>query len=886
MNVATGTRLGPYEVLSPLGAGGMGEVYRARDSRLDREVAIKVLPASFANDQDRLRRFEQEARATSALNHPNILTIYDIGNNEGSPYIVSELLVGEELREQLNDGALTTRKAIDYAKQITDGLSAAHEKAITHRDLKPENIFVTTDGRVKILDFGLAKLRPAKSGLGAGSEVATQKAITDPGVVLGTVGYMSPEQVRGQEADHRSDIFSFGSVLYEMLSGRRAFQGETTAETMTAILKQEPEELSETNAETNPVLDKIVRRCLEKKPERRFQSASDLAFALEALSTPSGARLETAARLRSVTGIARVARRWVWAALALTAVAVIVIGFFALRRASQPSDPPTASTTWLEIGPPHQRFALHPSPAISPDGRQVAFWATDETGKFGLWIRSLDSPAARVLPGTTAAVDYSADPPFWSPDGRSLGFFAEGKLKRIDLAGGTPLTLADAPNPRGGTWSAAGVIIFVPAEGKPVYRISASGGEATPLSLPATENSYFGYPHFLPDQRHFLVTDYHSGVYLAALDAKEARQLLKVRSRMEYAGGYVFFGRQGSLFAQPFDEHQLVLSGEPLRIAENLGFSGGDLSAYAFSVSPSGNLLYWGGPWLPATQLTWFSRAGQRLGTIGEPGENFAFALSPDGRQAVLDHLDPKTNIEGLLLMDTTTGFASKFTSGFNQDEGGPVWSPQGDRVLFATFPGIAAQSLRGGEPEKLFDGHVWPLDISPDGNYALFNKIDPETGFDLWLLPLAGDKTPKPYLATKQNTYNARFSPDGHWVAYVSDESGRSEVYVQSFPEPSRGTRVSVNGGDGPMWPKDGKELCYIAVDHKLMAVAVNGAGPLFQVSSPQPLFQMSTPGDYTAQQYQPSPDGTRFLVNSRIEGTTPQVLNVLLNWRAQVKK
>jgi Tol biopolymer transport system component len=882
MNLANGTKLGPYEVLSPLGAGGMGEVYRARDARLDREVAIKVLPASFANDEDRLRRFELEARATSALNHPNILTIYDIGNHGGSPYIVSELLEGEELRERLNDGALTTRKAIDYAKQITQGLSAAHEKAITHRDLKPENIFITNDGRVKILDFGLAKLKAVKSGVGAGSEVATQKAITDPGVVLGTVGYMSPEQVRGQEADHRSDIFSFGSVLYEMLSGRRAFQGETTAETMTAILREEPEELTETNARINPVLDKLVRRCLEKKPELRFQSTSDLVFALEALSTPSGAPLETAARVPSVAGIAGVGRRWVWGALALAAVALIVIGSLALRSSPSPGDPPT---TWLEIGPPHQRFALHPAPAISPDGRQVAFWAPDETGKFGLWIRSLDSPAARVLPGTTATNDFNGTPPFWSPDGRSLGFFAEGKLKRIDLAGGTPLPLADAPNPRGGTWSASGVIIFVPAEGKPVYRVSALGGEATPLSLPATENSHFGYPHFLPDGRHFLVTDYRSGVYLAALDAEQARQLLKVRSRMEYADGYVFFARQGSLFAQPFDEHQLVLSGEPLRIAENLGFSDGDLSSYSFSVSHRGNLIYWGGPWLPATQLTWFSRAGQRLGTIGEPGEYFGFALSPDGRQAVVDYLDAKTNMEDLLLVDTITGFASKLTP-VNQDEGSPVWSPGGDRVLFATFPGIAAQSLRGGEPEKLFDGHVWPMDISPDGHYALFNKIDPETGFGIGLLPLAGDRTPRPYLATKQNRYNGRFSPDGHWVAYLSDESGRSEVYVQSFPEISRGTRVSVNGGDGPMWRKDGKELYYSAPGRQLMAVAVNGAGPVFQVSAAQPLFQLNTPSDYTTQQYQPSPDGSRFLVSSKVDDTTPQVLTVVLNWKAQVQK
>jgi dipeptidyl aminopeptidase/acylaminoacyl peptidase len=390
----------------------------------------------------------------------------------------------------------------------------------------------------------------------------------------------------------------------------------------------------------------------------------------------------------------------------------------------------------------------------------------------------------------------------------------------------------------------------------------------------------------LPDGRHFLVTDLYSGVYLAALDAKEARQLSKVKSRVEYAGGYVFFGQQSSLFAQPFDEHRLELSGEPFRVAENLGFSIGENSAYGFSTSPRGNLVYWSGPRFPVTQLTWFSRAGQRLGTIGEPGEYLGFALSPTGKQAVLERHDPKTNLVDLLLMDTTAGVASKFTSGFNQDAETPVWSPDGDRVLFATFPGLAAQSLRGGEPEKLIDEMTWLMDISPDGRYALFNKVDPVTGVHIWLLPLTGDKTPKPYLVTKQVRSDARFSPDGHWVAYVSDESGRSEVYVQSFPEISRAIRISVNGGRRPEWRKDGKEFYFIAPDGNLMAVGVNGAGPLFQVSAPQPLFQVSPAGVYSRRQYQPSADGTRFLVNARVDDTTPLVLNVLLNWKAQVKK
>jgi serine/threonine protein kinase len=606
MNLATGTKLGPYEVLSPLGAGGMGEVYRARDPRLGREVAVKVLPSAFSENAEKLARFEQEARAAGALNHPNILAIYDVGTNgSGTPYVVSELLEGDTLREKMQGAPLAERKAIDYALQIAHGLAAAHKKGIVHRDLKPENLFVTKDGRIKILDFGLAKLIGSGDGGRVQSDVPTRRVDTERGAVMGTVGYMSPEQVRGKAVDHRSDIFSFGAVLYEMLSGRCAFLGESAADTLSAILKEDPPDLSEKNKNIDPVLERVVRHCLEKNPEERFESAGDLAFALEFLSTPSGIGLDTSVQVIAPKKIARLSRRWIWAVLALIAAFLNVIGWLAVRPAPSPGD---ALTTWLEITPPHQRFNFWPSPAISPDGRQVAFLAQDETGKVGLWIRSLDSPAARALPGTTP----SGNPPFWSPDGRSLGFFAGGKLKRIDLDGGTPLTLADAPNPRGGSWSAAGVIIFVPAAGKPVYRIYASGGEATPLSLPAIQNSYYVYPHFLPDGRHFLVTDHSSGVWLAAVDGSETRQLSKVESRMEYAGGYVFFGQQSSLFAQPFDERQLALSGQPFRIAENLGFSFGKNTAYAFSTSPRGNLVYWSGTWLPVTQLTWFSRVGNR----------------------------------------------------------------------------------------------------------------------------------------------------------------------------------------------------------------------------------------------------------------------------------
>ncbi len=543
MAVTAGARLGPYEILSPLGAGGMGEVYRAKDTRLDREVAIKVLPASFANDADRLRRFEQEARATSALNHPNILTIYDIGSHEGAPYIVAELLEGEELRAQLppqsEAGALPVRKAMDYAQQIAAGLAAAHEKGIVHRDLKPENLFVTKDGRVKILDFGLAKLKPQRNEP-IGSDVATQKKITDPGTVMGTVGYMSPEQVRGQEADHRADIFAFGVILYEMLSGRRTFTGDSGADVMSAILKEEPPELGETNRKIPPGLEKIVRRCLEKRPERRFHSAHDLGFALEALSDSSGtsgSNLTAPAQEPSLAARRSALRErlgWIVAAgLLLVALAFALLYF---RRAPAES---RASYTYL---PWPEKTADAGAPAISPDGRRVVFTAATE-GTNHIWLYSLDAPEPVRLQGTEGAGF-----PFWSPDGRSIGFFSGGKLKRMEASGGAPETLCNVPFGWGGTWSSAGVILFAPvAFGSGLYQVSDKGGAPTPVtSLDAARfETGHNYPRFLPDGRHFVFFNAVNGtdkneIRVGSLDQPQTSFLLFSDSNAEYSSaGYL-----------------------------------------------------------------------------------------------------------------------------------------------------------------------------------------------------------------------------------------------------------------------------------------------------------------------------------------------------------
>lgn len=570
------------------------------------------------------------------------------------------------------------------------------------------------------------------------------------------------------------------------------------------------------------------------------------------------------------------------------AIALGLLGLLASRIRPPSSE---AAASWVEISPPHERFASRPAAAISPDGRQIAFWAPDQAGKVGLWIRSLDSPVARLLPGTDSDTSASGFAPLWSPDGKSLGFFAERRLKRIDLAAGTPLILADAGNPRGGTWNASGVIVFVPLTGGPVCRISASGGAVTPLSVSSNQMaSGFRWPHFLPDGQHFLVNDRVDGVFLATLEGKEVRRLSTIDSRVEYADGHLFFGRKGNLFAQPFDEHQFTLSGEPFRVAESLGLSGGDISNHAFSVSPRGTIVYCNSQFHPMTQLIWFSRAGERLRTVGDPGPTVGLAVSPTGQQVVLNRFDPTIGGFNLWLLDPATGVKSKFTSGSGPlplSAGTPIWFPTGDRVLFRSFPGMAVQSLRGGEPERISDESGFPLDISPDGRHALMLKADPATGNDVWLLTLIGQKSAQPYLATKQNEGVARFSPDGRWVAYNSDDNGITDVYVQSFPEKGLPTPISAKGGILPQWRKDGKELYFLSTDDNLMAAAVDGAGPLFQASRPQPLFQVHTPNRGLLSQYQPSDDGQRFLVNILSEQTpTPRTLSVVLNWPSLVRK
>jgi len=866
----------------------MGEVYRARDTRLGRDVAVKVLPATFSADPDRLHRFEQEACAAGALNHPNILSIYDIGTHDGSPYVVSELLEGQTLRQRMGGSALLQRKAIDYALQVAHGLAAAHEKGIVHRDLKPENLFITNDGRVKILDFGLAKLTGATNGDVSQTSIPTRRVDTDPGKVMGTVGYMSPEQLKGFRIDHRSDIFSFGAILYEMLSNRRAFHGESAAETMSAILKEDPPDLSETNHRVSPALERLVSHCLEKNPEARFHSARDLAFALEALSGSIVTSTET------VTAPAFPARRvtrrelisWSLAALfLLVAVALVIIS---LRRT------PTNETqqSRFYIYPPEKASFGGATDFISPDGRKLIFNVTGADGKIQLWIRSLDSLTAQPIPGTEQGGQA-----FWSPDSRFIGFFARGKLKTLELSGGVTQTLADAQAGRGGAWNRDGVILVSPAFGN-LFRISASGGAAAQVTTIDTSRHQTGHywPHFLPDGRHFIylarsTSREENGIYVGSLDSHESKLLIHSDAGAMYAApGYLLFLRERTLLAQPFDAEKLQLSGEPTVIAEQVSYNPTNGRAF-FCVSDNGVLVYRSSE-LANNRLTWFDRTGKQLGSLGTPDVFVSPSLSPNETKVAMARADPSAPGSDIWLLDLS-GRSSRLTFDPANDIN-PVWSPDGSRIVFSSnrsgqYDLYWKSSSGAGNEELLYKSSntKFVTDWSADGRFILYQETAPTTQLDLTTLPLFGDQKPIAVVQTNFNETQGKFSPDGHWIAYVSNESGILQVYVQNFPPAGGKWMVSINGGTMPRWRADGKELFFISPDSKLMAVSVSVNGNYFEAGSLNPLFDVRVPPPITGgTSYSPTRDGRRFLMNALAEESAPLPAVVVQNWTALLKK
>ena len=893
MTLPTGTKLGRYEIRSKIGEGGMGEVYLARDAQLGRDVAVKVLPSAYSIDKDRLHRFEQEACAASALNHPSIIVIHDIGTHDGAPYIVSELLEGETLRSRIGGTALGQRRAVDYALQIAQGLAAAHEKGIVHRDLKPENIFITKDGRIKILDFGVAKLtQPDRNQ--SQTDIPTRRVDTDPGVVIGTAGYMSPEQVRGKGVDHRSDIFSLGAILYELLSGRRAFQGESAADTMSAILKEDPPELTETNKTISPALERLVNHCLEKNPEARFHSARDLAFALEAVSAPSGSGPTTNIGSQTDAGLAQTSPSLVesvrnHAAWIIAALALILAITFAVLYFRQPQST-AVRVMRASILPPEGSPILR-SVAVSPDGTRVVFVAIIQ-GKPTLWIRAIDGGEDRALPGTELAAF-----PFWSPDSRFVGFFTtDGKLKRVEAAGGPVQTLCDAPRGRGGTWNRDGVILFTPDTRDPINKVSASGGTPEPVTKfdPARTYLTHRWPHFLPDGRHFLFfvraagaeAEKFTGIYSGSLDSKETKLLVNNASNPIYtSSGYLLFVREGNLMAQPFDANQLQTTGEPLAIARGISYNR-NWDVADFSASENGVLAYRVDSELQS-QLSWLDRTGKQIGTVGEPGYYRVPRLSPNDQKIAVERFDPIKSEGDVWLLEPSRNNATRFT--FTPEPLlSPVWSPDGETIIFASQRNgpsdLYKKSVTGGGEEELLKSNDYksPCSWSPDGRFFAYALIDPKTGWDIWILPMFGDRKPFPFVNTPFNEITAQFSPDGRWIAYGSNESGRAEIYVSPFPGPGGKWQVS-NGGVGwPHWRGDGRELYYVTPDlQKLMAVEIK-AGPAFEIGATKTLFE----GPNRIRDYDVASDGQRFIVDMPISQETSPSITLVVNWTAGLKR
>jgi serine/threonine protein kinase len=890
MSLDGGIKLGRYEIRSKIGEGGMGEVYLARDTQLGRDVAIKVLPSTYSQDRERLHRFEQEACAASALNHPNILSIYDVGMHDGSPYVVSELLEGQTLRQRIGGTRLSQRKIVDCALQIARGLAAAHDKGIVHRDLKPDNVFITNDGRVKILDFGLAKLTGVADTELSQTSIPTRRVDTDPGKVMGTVGYMSPEQVKGRPVDHRSDIFSFGAILYEMLSGRRAFHGESPAEAMSAILREDPPDVSATNGSVSPALERVINHCLEKNPEERFHSASDLAFALEALSGSTS--IATQPVSASTIAPHWIRRRpllgWIVAAVAIVLSMVLLAAVY-FRR---PSIPESAVTRFY-VSPPESTSFSGASEFISPDARRMVFPVVNKEGKRELWVRPLDSLQAQRLPGTEDGIQA-----FWSPDSRFIGFFAGQKMKKIEISGGPPTALSDGASSHGGAWSRDGVILFGPGVSGPLYRISSAGGPATAVTTLDTSRNetIHAWPHFLPDGRHFLylarsATRENSAIYVGSVDSNETKFLINADSTPAYSPpGYLLFLRERTLMAQPFDADKIQLTGDAFPIAEQVGFNPGNGRGF-FSVSDNGVLAFRTRVFSD-TQLVWFDRTGKQISQIGATGQIAAVSLSPDDKRVVVSRIDNQSGASDLWLIEQ--GRETKMTFDPANDAS-PIWSPDGSQIAFNSNRSgtndIYSKSSTGGGNEELLlksSNQKGPHDWSADGQFIVYGDFDPKTNVDLWILPLFGDRKPSVFLQTPFAEQQARFSPNGHWIAYSSNESGAAQVYVRPFPPSGGQWMVSTNGGSQPRWRADGNELFYLGPDRKIMAVEIKEDGPNFAAGSPRLLLETraAAPVFPGASSYAVTRDGQRFLLITPIEESSPSPITLVLNWTAGVRK
>jgi Tol biopolymer transport system component len=889
--LAARTRLGPYEILSPLGAGGMGEVYRARDTRLERAVAIKVLPRHLSASADLRERFEREAKTISRISHPHICALYDVNREGETEYLVMELLEGETLSARLERGALPPEQALRYAVEIADALDFAHRQGIVHRDLKPANVMLTKFG-VKLLDFGLAKALGPDGPVESVTSAPTAVNVTREGTFLGTWPYMAPEQLEGREVDARTDIFAFGTVLYEMATGRTAFSGTTQASLIGSILHTEPPPISMAQPMTPPALDRVVKTCLSKDADDRFQTAHDLRLQLQWIAeggSQADVPVPVVARRRS-------RQRLAWAAAAAATLAALALALLLLARPREALHMVQSSI----LPPEKSAFVFDGGPmALSPDGRRLAFLAPTAEGKNLLWVRPLNGMAAQPLAGTDGA-GY----PFWSPDSRFLGFFAGGKLKKIDASGGPPQVLCDAQSGRGGTWNREGVILFSPSLRDALQRVSSAGGSPAPASeFDASKQEYsHRFPFFLPDGRHFLYLAQamqvgqigEQEVCIGSLESKERRCLLRANSNPVFApaapgaaSGHILFSRERTLLAQPFDARRLRLSGEAFPVGEqvqyfaNFGFG-------VFTASDNGILAYQASGAGSITQVVWLDRSGKRLDVLGPPADYLRPRLSRDGRRVAIDVGDPQTGRFDIWIYDLARRVPTRFT--FEADSVFPIWWPDDSRIVFqSNRKGQSAlyqkvSSGTGNEELLVQEGGLKvPTDLSSDGRFLAYHVIDNKTKtWDLGLYSVAEKKT-SVFLSTPAAEVNGRFSPDGRWIAYQSDESGTVEVYVRPFSGHGGKWQISTAGGTQPVWNRNGKEIFYVSPDNKLMAVDVK-ADSGFETGPPRALFDVHLKS-VNGWKYDVSPDGQRFLANTVIE-VKANPITLVLNWAADAKK
>lgn len=896
MALTAGAKLGPYEIVASLGAGGMGEVYRARDTRLDRQVAIKVLATHLSSSPELRQRLEREARAISSLNHSHICHLYDIGSQDGIDYLVMELLEGETVAERLRKGPLPLNEVLKVGVEVADALEVAHRAGIVHRDLKPANVMLTKSG-AKLMDFGLAKPYgmsasatgpvPSFTAVATLSGPSPVSPLTTAGSIVGTIQYMSPEQIEGKDADARSDIFAFGAVLYEMATGKRAFEGKSQISVASSILEKDPEPISAAKPMTPPAFEHVVKTCLQKNPEERYQTAHDIKLELRWIAEGG-----SSSATQVVVPSPRSSReRLLWAAVVTVAILAGVLAGMFIKGLSQP-----ARTIRTVIAPPESNTFrltgdLAGPPVLSPDGGYVAFTAGAADGKVRLWVRPMDKLEAHALPGTDDATF-----PFWSPDGRSLAFFANGKLKSIDLNGGSPLVICDAAQGRGGTWGPGGVILLTTDTQAAIVRVSASGGSPVPVTqLDRSTHTSHRWPFFLPDGKHFLYVAINhdssksdqDAVYLASLDGTENRMLFRSLSNAVYASGFVLFARDSQLMAQGFDPASGKLRGDPQVVANGVA---NDLSTWHMDASASDNgLLVMGSGGAPDWQLIWVDRTGKQIGTVAEKLSNLQFArLSPQGDRIALQ-IDVGAN--DIWVLDVARGVRTRLTFG-PVSNNYPVWSPDGKWIAYSSERNGRHHIYRkpsdgSGAEEHLLDDDqlIFVSDWSRDGKYLIYSR-GPffGSGEEIWAMPLDGDRKPFLVVPHGANSFAAggRLSPDGRWLAYSSSESGQPEVYVVPFRGGQGKWQVSQSGGNGPLWSADGKGLYYANLSYTVFAIPVKQLNDSLQFGTAQQLVSNTSSQLFF---YDVAPDESKILLNV-ISQQVNQSITVVTNWADELKK